>query len=473
MEQSILSLFSMTELEQILHAKTINAQDLRFTRVSTDSRRYVEGEIFLALKGELFDAHDFIQEVLKSGCRCMIVERVPLDLPAYVTVFVVEDGLKSFAYLAKATLEKRRELGPFTTYALTGSNGKTTTKEFLAALLQAKGHRVLKTEGNHNNYIGLPMTIMELSTAHDGCVLEMGANAHGEIAYLNAIVQPDIAIITGIGAAHLRGFGTLEGVARAKAEIMHSPSLKKIILPAKTRKYYENIIPEGLEQCWVGEGERIHIENIVSTVDGVKFRYVDESEAFAGEYKVELHLLGGHNAYNLAHAIAATQHEGWTEEQINRGIKSVVLPSGRLERWDAPNHVLFLHDAYNANPSSMKEAFSLMTQIAVSERRCFILGDMNELGDTSVEQHVNLGKRLGFLGMKCLLCVGKNGNYVREGAISAGINPSCILCSSSDELEHGLAWIERFFDEGDICLIKGSRSIKLERVLNYFKAQRH
>ncbi|MCL2326396.1 MAG: UDP-N-acetylmuramoyl-tripeptide--D-alanyl-D-alanine ligase [Proteobacteria bacterium] len=468
MEDSrIISHFDVGALADSLGARIRHSRDLRFDSVSTDSRQVVPGDLFFALRGERFDAHAFLGEVVARGCRGVVVE-VQVDVPEDVVVFEVDSVEAAFGHLARAILEKRRAMGSFVTYALTGSNGKTTTKELLAALLVHKGHRVLKTKGNLNNAIGLPMTILQLESTHDVAVLELGANAPGEIAYLTGIAQPDYAIITGIGAAHLKGFGSIDGVARAKGEILRGERLRGVVLPESTRIYYGDEV-KGIHCRWVGEGAGIHVTDVFSTMTGVDFRYVEKGKL---DWQIHLPLLGGHNASNLAHAMALVVDESWDQDTVNEAVAGVVLPSGRLERWETPNHVVFLHDAYNANPSSMKEALALMAQLVVPDQRCLILGDMGELGNTSDDQHVALGKRVAFLGAKCLLCVGSSSVFIREGAVAGGMSPQSVFCVPREKLDPGLTWLSQQLTGGDVCLMKGSRSVALERVLTFFGAHR-
>ena len=468
MEDKVISLFNVEELGHALEAEIMHPREIVCTGVSTDSRKVVPGDLFLALKGERFDAHEFLGQAVGRGCRAVVVSK-DVSLPEDVVIFRVADVEKSFGYLARKVIEKRRSLGGFMTYGLTGSNGKTTTKELLAALLAAKGHSVLKTEGNNNNFIGLPMTALKLTTKHDAAVFEMGANAPGEIKYLSDIAEPEYGLITGVGAAHLGGFGSLEGVARTKGELIHSPRLKKVVLPAYTRQYYEKTLPSTVTVTWVGEGESVYVEGVESNVDGTEFVMV------WGDEKLPIHLplLGGHNASNFAIAATLVREAGWTAAELNRAVSGVVLPSGRLERWDASNRVQFLHDAYNANPSSMGAALNLMAEVVEAGRRCLILGDMRELGEASDALHRSIGRRAAEIGVKCLLCVGESAKYYREGALEAGLSDEKIFCTAQDALEPGLKWLSDRFTEGDVCLIKGSRGVALERVLSYFEATRH
>ena len=467
MDDHILALFSEGELASAMEANIVHPQNHRFHAVSTDSRNIENGDLFVALSGERFDAHDFVADVIKKGAAGAVVSRV-LDTPAQFTLFVVDDVLKAFGRLAKAMLQKRRALGGFTTYAITGSNGKTTSKEMLAALLAVKGHKVLKTQGNHNNFVGLPITVMALESTHDVAVLEMGTNAHGEIAYLSQIGCPDKAMITCVGSAHLEGFGSIEGVAKAKGEMIHAPGLKKIILPTETHRFYDSGIPQNLDVTWVGEGESIYVKNIDSSIEGVDFDLVDGKD----KYRVHLPILGSHNAENFARAYAMVRDEHFTEHELNQAAADIHLPSGRLERWIGKDGVSFLHDAYNANPSSMAQALKLIQSISEKERRCLILGMMGELGTDTEKLHQELGKQAAETGAKKILCVGDLAPFIAQGAIDNHFHAEDIRAVKKDELDEGLQWLNPSLTKDTICLIKGSRSVRLERVLDFFEAHR-
>lgn len=474
MDETIISLFDVSGLCQAMAAKLIHPQGLSFSAVSTDSRKVGAGDLFFALSGERFDAHDFIPDVIARGCRGVVISR-EVKLPENVTAFVVPDVLRAFGALAGAILDKRRALGNFTTFAITGSNGKTTTKELLACCLESQGCRVLKTEGNFNNFVGMPMTVARLTTAHDVAVLEMGANAPGEIRYLSTTARPDIALITCVGAAHLEGFGSLEGVAAAKGEMIDAPGLKRIVLPSETRKYYASRIPAGVESVWVGDadsGEAFRFEDIHATLDGIQFRMHTPHH----DLSLSLPLLGSHNAGNLAKAVAAvldipqSGSDRLDETRLNAALAGIRLPSGRLERWIGLDRVSFLHDAYNANPSSMAVSLALLAQFDAPI--CLILGDMRELGPESPELHRQIGRKAAQIAPRMMLCVGEHADDLARGAIDAGLPADHILKASSDGLDTALEQLRPSLQPDTVCLIKGSRGVRLERVLDHFQARR-
>ena len=472
-EQGFPTIFESMDERRIataMHAQILHSHpDRRYARVSTDSRCVTGNEMFLALKGERFDAHDFLPQVFHAQCRGIVIDSAhaqTLTIPKEVTAFVVDDVLKAFGRLAAAILDIRRtQNSPFEVYAVTGSNGKTTTKEFLAALLAAKNHCVLKTSGNFNNHSGLPMTLMGLSPHHDVAVLEMGASGPGEIAMLSGLAKPDVAIITCVGASHLQGFGSIEGVAKAKGEMLHNDSLKRIVLPTSLQGFY------GREKTpcpirWVGEGATVDLANMHSGIDGIDFELCIDKRAI----HIALPFLGVHNAGNFALAVAATG-ESWTHDELQTAIDSVTLPSGRLERWNTLEHGDFLYDAYNANPLSMRAALDLIKGLTqTGQNHSLILGDMLELGPQSDQFHLELGRQAAQTHPQKLLCVGASAHLVQQGAIQQGMKPDHICATSKDDLDAGLQWIQDALVRGSLCLIKGSRGIALERVLNFFQA---
>ena len=437
MDEVIISLFGMDELAAAIGARVVHPHERRYRDVTTDSRQVTEESLFVALKGERFDGHDFIAQVIANrGCGAIVSRE--LDVPESFTLFVVDDVLKAFGRLAFAVLEKRREMGGFVTYGITGSNGKTTTKEILSTLLSGAGHCVLKTQGNHNNFVGLPMTVMQLRAAHDVAVLEMGTNAPGEIRYLSQIGRPDIGMITGVGPAHIEHFGSLEGVAEAKGELLHSPGLKKIILPSVLKKYYASNLPSSVEAVWCGEDTGIFADEIELSAFDTRFVLNDTTDSSdIHHFSVRLPLIGAHNISNFLVAYSAVRASYKSAEKLNQACESIKLPSGRLERLEVDG-IVFLHDAYNANPASMEQALLLISKISRRAERCIILGLMGELGPKSPDFHREIGHKAGAIGAKKMLFVGAFADDYRSGAMEGGMKDTDICCVSNDELEKGI-----------------------------------
>ena len=468
MDERIISLFTMDELAAAINARVVHPHERRYRDVTTDSRQVTEESLFVALKGERFDGHDFIAQVVSNRGQGAIVSR-EIDVPESFTLFVVDDVLKAFGRLAFAVLERRRKSGNFLTYGITGSNGKTTTKEILSSLLSGADHQVLKTQGNHNNFVGLPMTVMQLTSGHDVAVLEMGTNAPGEIQYLSAIGRPDIGIITGVGPAHIEHFGSLEGVARAKGELLHAPGLKKIILPSVLKKYYLSKVPASVEVEWCGEDTAIWADDVELSAFDTRFTLNDTTDPNdVRHFSIRLPLIGAHNISNFLVAYTAVRASYPSAEKLNHACENIKLPSGRLERRVADD-IVFLHDAYNANPASMEQALLFISKISKREERCIILGLMGELGPESAAFHRDIGLKAGKTGAARMLFVGDYAEAYRAGAMEGGMTDTDICCVSNDDLAQGIDWLKPALKPGMLCLVKGSRSAKLERVLEFFK----
>ncbi len=468
MDERIISLFTMDELAAAIGARVVHPHERRYRDVTTDSRQVTEESLFVALKGERFDGHDFIAQVVANRGQGAIVSR-EVAVPESFTLFVVDDVLKAFGRLAFAVLERRRKRGHFVTYGITGSNGKTTTKEILSSLLSGAGHQVLKTQGNHNNFIGLPMTVMQLTAEHDVAVLEMGTNAPGEIQYLSDIGRPDIGIITGVGPAHIEHFGSLEGVARAKGELLHAPGLKQIILPSVLKKYFLSQVPTSVSVEWCGEDTAIWADGVELSAFDTRFVLNDTTEPNAERhFSIRLPLIGAHNISNFLVAYTAVRASYPSADKLNAACASIKLPSGRLERREAKG-IIFLHDAYNANPASMEQGLQFISKISEKAGRCIILGLMGELGSESASFHREIGRKAGEIGASKMLFVGDFSEEYRAGAMEGGMSDKDICCVSNDALAQGIEWLKPALTPGMLCLVKGSRSAKLERVLDFFK----
>lgn len=470
MEETIFSTLHPQQIAKAMNAHWNGCGDAPFLRPVTDSRIARSGDLFFALKGEKFDAHDFLPQVIQNGCKAVVISR-PLPLPSDVAVFTVDCVETSFADLARALLLERRKRAPFQLIAVTGSNGKTTTKEILASIAVELGFHPLKTQGNHNNDIGLPMTVMDLSYKHDLAILEMGANHPGDIRRLCTIAPPDLAIITSIGAAHLEGFLSIDGVARAKSEILESSSVQYAVLPQNIRNLIEKYRPHTQIRA-VGTDSDFDVENLSADASGIHFTY--KSRKFGHSYDLSFPKLGLHNAMNIALAITLFESPDapLDASRLQRALTRVTLPSGRLEKWKTPLGTTFIHDAYNANPLSMGEALKLMQHLATPKQRILILGEMRELGNASHAFHDKLGKDAAQAQFKKLLCVGESADIVKNAALKAGAHPDDVYSVSKEELLSGLEWLAPSLDANDICLIKGSRGIELERCLPFFQASK-
>ncbi|MGH7826009.1 MAG: UDP-N-acetylmuramoyl-tripeptide--D-alanyl-D-alanine ligase [Candidatus Binatia bacterium] len=439
-----------------------------FGEVVTDSGKVKKGSVFIALKGERHDGHQFVETALRRGADCIVVHR---DLAranlGNATVIRVPDTLRALGDLAHF---RREKIAP-KVLAITGSNGKTTTKEMVAAIFERasmngrplKG-RVLKTEGNFNNLVGLPLTLLRLRSKHRVAIVELGTNRPGEIERLTEIADPDVGIITSVAAAHLEGLNSLAGVAREKGALyrgvraggmiavnLDDPWVRRLSVAFKGRK------------VTYGQGGQVGAElSRPLNARGMLFTL----RAGDRRSRVRLKLCGEHNLANAIGAAAIAYGQGLSLNGIRRGLESVKPYSMRMqiETWKG---VGVINDAYNANPASMQAALGTLAEIDSPGEKIAVLGDMLELGNHSRREHFELGKQIGRLGIDRLYLLGKAADQVRKGALRAGMpTEKIVLGKSHDELGES---IRGHLRKGDWLLFKGSRGMKMEAVLQQLK----
>lgn len=428
-----------------------------FARVSTDSRRIAAGDLFFCLRGPYFDAHHFIPAVAAAGAVAVVCEKGKGDAaPAGLAVLEVADTQHALGDLAAWT--RRGFSGPVV--GVTGSNGKTTTKEMLRAILIA-GHgeaHVLATQGNLNNLIGVPLTIFGLTPAHTAAVIEMGMNAPGEIARLAQICAPSVGLITCINEAHLEGLGSLDGIARAKGELFEELPLSSVAIVNVDDEKVVGQAPRFSGRCATfGDGGDVRAVNVrCDRLDGSSF------DLLAGEElaHVELALGGRHSVQNATGAAAAALATGVSLATVARGLTAMKPPPMRMSVENLPSGVTLINDAYNANPGSL--AAALTTLGCIEARRIVVLGDMLELGPMSSELHRRAGAQTAAIDPALVCAYGKFAADLVAGATGAGLNSGKIrVCALHEEAADAVASVWR---AGDVILVKGSRGSAMEKV---------
>jgi UDP-N-acetylmuramoyl-tripeptide--D-alanyl-D-alanine ligase len=441
-----------------------------FGEVVTDSSQAKEGSVFVALKGERVDGHRFVAEAVRRGARCVVVQRKPGRAVKDAAVIQVPDTLKALGNLAHY---RRKQFAP-KVVAITGSNGKTTTKEMLAAILEEgvmngrplRG-KVLKTEGNFNNLVGLPLTLLRLSREHRVAVVELGTNHPGEIRRLAAIADPDLGIITTVAPAHLEGLTSVAGVAREKGALYHN-------IPAG------GAIAVNLDDPWVRRlGERFPGRKITYGKRGTVRAQSCRSLGFEGtrfilrvgraHCSVRLRYPGAHNVANAAGAAALAHNLGISLTAIRRGLERA-RPLGmrmRIEEWRG---IGIINDAYNANPASMEAAVKTLAELKSGGAKIAVLGDMFELGEQSPRQHLKIGRRIAHYNISALYLLGAEAERVRRGALRAGMPAERIFVGKDhrDLVRRLKARLRR----GDWLLVKGSRGMGMEKILEGLKGGR-
>ncbi len=425
--------------------------------VSTDSRTISPGELFFALQGPNFDGHSFVKKALKKGGVAAVVcrhwwqeEGKEISAP----LLVVEDTLRALGELANSY---RRRFSP-TILAITGTNGKTTTKEMVAHLFSHQ-YPTLRSERSFNNFIGLPLTLLHLTAQHRMAVIEMGTTHLGEIGALCQICLPELGLITNIGPAHLQTLGSLSQVAQAKLELLKNLPPTGIGFLNADDSYLrfqsalpsERIVTFGVERSsdfWAGR-IRMSEGGVDFTVRGEQFR---------------LRFLGLHNIYNALAAISVARTLGLDWEEIRRGLESFHPPPMRMEK-SLINGVNIINDAYNANPESMKRA--LTTLEGEKGRKIAVLGNMLELGEESDEYHIEVGKHLAGLDIDLLVTVGKEAQRIIEGATKRGYPEKWTQSLATNE--EAIEYLRETLIYGDVVLVKGSRKMKMEEIVEEIK----
>lgn len=432
--------------------------DAAFTDVCTDSRNIKENCLFLPLQGERFDGHGFINDALEDGAvGCLTARERESYAPGkfYVKVRSTQRALRDLAGYYK-------KLFPIPFVSVTGSVGKTTTKDMVAAVLSAR-YKVLKTEGNFNNDIGLPLTLLRLDHSHELCVLEMGMDHAGEIDYLGELVEPDVAIITNIGDAHIENLGSREAIFAAKSEIF--PHLKKDGLAVLSGDDEMLITLKGkLEQktVFVGSGGGLDYQATDLDSSGGHLRCtVCTPER---RFEANIPALGSHMIYSTLMAVAVAEHFGMEINEISRGIQAFLPTKMRMNLIRCAGDIVILNDAYNANPQSMRAAASVLSE-STGRRRVAVLGDMKELGSNSRLFHRTVGEYFARAGVERLIAIGELAAYMAQGAEEAGME-QVSHHASIDEAKDAL---RRELRAGTTILVKASRSMAFENIVEFLQ----
>jgi UDP-N-acetylmuramoyl-tripeptide--D-alanyl-D-alanine ligase len=437
------------------------SRDRSFSGISTDSRTLRKGQLFWALKGETFDGHDFVREAIKKGAAAVVVDKDwGADLPANArtSLIRVPDTLKAFGDLARRW--RRRFKARVT--AITGSGGKTTTKEMASAILSLEG-ATLKNEGNFNNLIGLPLSLFQLQKSHRYAVLEMGMNRPGEIGRLTEIADPDIGLITNVGQAHLEGVGSIEGVARAKVELLNKMAPRALaILNGDDRVLMQAAAAFRKKPVTFGQG-------LQSTVRAGKIRNLGR-EGFSfdihwkGEpFSVRLRVPGFHNVYNALAAAAIGLSLDLSTDRIQEGLSGFEGIPGRFKVVPLPDGSILIDDTYNSNPSSLRLSLESLTALVPQGRKVIVgLGEMLELGGATEAGHVEAGARVADAEADWLVVLGDHAPEIIRGAVDKGF-PKKRAIHVKNHKEMGSKILE-IMKPGDLVFLKASRRIGLEQV---------
>lgn len=458
-----------------MEAKVLYPLYEQFPAISTDTRAIQADSLFFALRGEHFNGNAFASEALTKGARYVIVD----DATIYEThgpnqgderYILVPDALKALQELAR---EHRRRL-QIPVIGLTGSNGKTTTKELIRSVLSMR-YEVLATAGNLNNHIGVPLTILSITPEVEIAIIEMGANHSGEIAFLSEIAAPTHGLITNIGHAHLEGFGSFEGAKRAKSELydylaQHQRLLfiqgdNPLLREAAAARFPKSVLET--QAFSYGQGTQNRISGTVIAANPyLSLRWSDHSDqntAQQTQQVLQTHLAGAYNLENVLAAIAIGRHFGLNADEIRSGVENYTPSNNRSQILDTPRGNRIIGDYYNANASSMAVALDNFQQIEDARPKVLILGDMFELGDRAEEAHRSIIQTALGTGAERILLVGEN--FYRQRSADAGSDSEGkweFFRDTSDALNY----LEQHSIRDRLILLKGSRGIALEKLVN-------
>jgi UDP-N-acetylmuramoyl-tripeptide--D-alanyl-D-alanine ligase len=445
-----------------------------FQGLFTDSRKPVPGALFVALTGERHDGAAFALQAVRDGAAGVLVQAHGSEqvlaalqaagLPAFV--LVCKDTTRALLGLGRAWRGKwgaGRSSGTagLQVVAVTGSAGKTSTKELVASVL-SQGGPTLKTEGNLNNEIGVPLTLLGLGETHRYAVIECGMNHLGEIARLGAAADPDVGLVTNVGPVHLEGCGSIEGVAAAKGELFHGLRAgATAVANADDPRVLAQALLSGRKLLTFGRSERADVR-LVSAQHGGPGLQLSFS---LGSQMVhaELQLVGLHNGLNACAAAAAGLALGLSTEAILHGLAAARTPGRRMRPSRLPGGALLLDDCYNANPSSTRAALETAASlVTLPGRALLVLGDMLELGPTELELHAGLGPAAAALGPALLVAFGRRAAALADAAIASGLVAAHVV--RTDDPAAAAAAVQAVVQPGDVVLVKGSRGMKMERI---------
>jgi len=441
----------LTQIQAALNQAQLLGGNIQFSSCSTDTRSLVPNALYVALRGERFDGHDFITQAQEQGAAALLVEKT---VDSHLPQIQVPDTRIALGELA---MWWRLQLD-LPIVAVTGSNGKTTVKEMLASIfcqVTQQDNAVLATLGNFNNDIGVPLTLFRLGTEHRYAVIEMGANHLGEIVSLTRMAQPHVALITQCAPAHLEGFNSIEGVAQAKGEIFQGLDDQGIAIINQDDKYAEywrslnpqrKILSFGIKNNTDVFAKNLHM-------DSLHTRF--ELHTPAGQIEIQLALLGQHNVMNALAAASCALASGCELSAIQAGLQAMQPVKGRLQRFAGIRDSVLIDDTYNANPTSLQAGLQVLAQCPAP--RCLVLGDMLELGEEAEYYHQQAGINAQKVGIECLLATGE----LSQAAVK-GFGKGAQHFTQQEDL---IQYLQKYLPAQAHVLFKGSRGLQMENVV--------
>lgn len=422
--------------------------------VFIDSRKKVSNGLFIPIIGERFDGHDFLLAAIENGAVATMWDEsksIPKELNDNFPVFYVKDTLKALESLSRSYL---KSVNP-KVIGVTGSNGKTSTKDLIEAVL-SKSFKTHKTDGNYNNHIGLPLTILAMPNDSEIAILEMGMNNFGEISFLSKLAKPDIAIITNIGESHIEQLGSREGIAKAKLEITDGLKENGILIIDGDEALLNIVDQSNTIKCGYISGNDYQISELEQKENGTSFT-INETEHYF------LPLLGKHNVKNSTYAIALGKYLGLSEHTIQIGLESCTLTNMRMEKRPGLNGSMIINDAYNASPTSMRAAIETIKQLNGYATKIVVLGDMYELGKNEKVLHESIADVIS-APITHLLTIGEKAKWISDNLLLS--NKDDLMIKSFSTKDEAKKELEKLLSSKSVALLKASRGMQFETLAN-------
>lgn len=448
-----MKILSAKDISTMVEGKLLANPEITINQVSTDTRTLRKGALFIAIKGDRFDGHDYLEQAVVNGAALVMVQddtKISRDIPA----ILVNDTLEALVRLAAAY----RKLFDIPMVAVTGSVGKTSTKEMIATILSAR-YNVHKSQGNFNNEIGLPLSVLELDDTHEVAVFEMGMRGFDQINLLSKIVRPQIAIITNIGISHIEKLGSRQNILKAKLEVLEGLQEDGVVILNGDDELLSGL--KGLlkfKTLLYGINENLDLwayDLISKGESGVDFHVKTPEKDMA----LSIAAPGIHNVHNALAGIAVAQILNMGENEIKKGLEGLTGTEMRLSIKDR-NGIKYINDSYNAAPDSVMAALDVLCEIAGKRRKWAVLGDMLELGEWAAEAHKKIGRLISQLGIEYMVGIGSLAKWYIEG-----IQEDChsqTVAKLFDTISDAKPYIQALMQKGDVLLFKGSRVMKLD-----------
>lgn len=436
----------------------IASPEITLSGVAIASRSVRPGELFWALRGDTHDGHDFLTEAIRNGAAAAVIDTRHITASPVIPVVAVHDTLRALSEFAAWYRGQQEAL----IVGVTGSFGKTTTRAMIHAVLSA-GFPGVQSPRNYNNHFGVPLSLLEIERRHEFAVLEFGASAVGEIARLARIAAPEIAVVTGIGPAHLEGFGSVENIIRAKGELLESlPAGGFAVLAGDDSAVRSMADRAACPVLFIGEGEHNDLRATGIAIENGRISFT------ADGHRYELHATGRHHVRAALFALAIGREIGMSPADMERGLEIFQSVPGRcVSERIGPWTVI--DDTYNANPASMRAACETLRDWHTSGRRLLVVGDMLELGKDANELHRELGRFAAECGIDRVAVQGDHAADVIRGCLEGGLTADCLAeCRDNDVL---LAVLDCWLEPDDVLLVKGSRGMRMERVVEHLREQ--